>query len=261
MFDVLLQERSWLRGLDWVQLWELCVTEDGHQVVLRGKLPDNAGDDMRGKYVIQVRDAISGELTSQWKSQCQHVIYSDNHKLANWNSNNTPYLAHPCESCHAVNVFDISRGKLTTQYKQQGVRPGTICRGPGPDTLLLVDRSERSILQLQWRGDSLQLIKQIQHNHPVDIPDICYNSANNNIYLAVKRTVSCIPLSGYDRSHPPWQLGGWDVDVAGQKLADNLSVCCDPAGRVYISEWDTGRLLVVDGETGELLHVQSGMPR
>ena len=259
VFDLLLQGRRWTHGLLDV---ELCVTEDGHQVVLRGRVPDDPEDDMRGKYVIQVRDAISGELTSQWMAQCQHdalYLYC-NHLLASWSSNNTPYLARSCYACGAVHVYDMSRGKRITQYKQQGVDPRSICRGPGPDTLLLVDKEGKRILQLQWRGDSLQLIKQMQHNRPITNPDICYDGVNNNIYLAGEYTVSCIPLSGNDRSQPLWQLSGRDVDVAGQQLDWSLSVCCDPADRVYISERSTGRLLVVDGMTGDLLHVQSGMP-
>ena len=220
-------------------------------MVLRGKLPQKAKDDMRGEYVIQVRDAISVELTSQWKSLCQHdaIAY-----LASWSSNNTTYLAHSCRKCEAVNVYDISRGQLITQYKQQGVGPGAICRGPGPDTLLLVDWGDKRILQLQSRGDSLQLLKHLQHNHPVYNPDICYSSLHDNIYLAGDHTVHCISLSGGQTGDPLWQLGGEDVDVGARQLDYLLSVCCG-AGRVYISEHDTSRLLVVGGDTGHLQHI------
>ncbi len=223
-------------------------------MVLRGEVLE---DDMSGKYVIQVRDAISGELTSQWKSHCQHGTYYY-HQLASWSSNNTTYLAHSCDDCKAVNVYEISRGKLITQYKQQDVKPQAICRGPGPDTLLLVDKNEKRILQLQWTGDSFKCLRQIHHNHPGDFPDICYCNLNTKIYLAGDYTVSCISLSGDESGQTLWQLGGKDVDVGGQELDYILSVCCDPAGRVYISEYHTDRLLVVDGESGELLHVQSG---
>ncbi len=251
------QERRWRHGLDLVQL---CVTEDGHQVVLRGRVPGNAEDDMR-RNVIQVRDTISGELKSQWKSHCQHVVYSMSHQLATWSSNNTPYLAHSCDDCKAVNVYDISRGKFITQYKQQGVGPGAICRGPGPDTLLLMDRNEKKrILQLQWTGNSFKCLRQIQHNHPHPASDICYSNLNNKIYLAGLHTVSCISLSGDQSGQTLWQLGGRDVDVVGWQLDDIMSVCCDPTGRVYITEQYSNRLLVVDGESGELLHVQSEVP-
>ncbi len=247
-----LQERSWIHGLKgWVPL---CVTEDGHQVVLRGWVPEDAEDDMRGKDVIQLRDVLSGELVSQWKSQCQHTVY---YYIASWNSNNTPYLAHSCWQCDAVYVYDISRGKLISQYEYQGVKPGAICRGPGPDTLLLVELNGRRVLQLQWREYSLQPIKKIQHTHSGNNIDICYNGLNNNLYLGGGHTVSCIKLSGDYGNHPLWQLGGEGVDVGGYQLDEFLAVCCDPAGRVYISEWRKYRLLVVDGQTGELLHVQS----
>ncbi len=249
-----LQERSWRYGL---LLVELCVTEDGHQVVLRGLVLEDAEDDMIGKYVIQVRDAISGELTSQWKSPCQHKCAA---YLASWSTNNTPYLAHSCWQCEAVYVYDISRGQLITQYKEEGVKPEAICRGPGPDTLLLVDVMQWRILQLQWTGDSLQLIKKIQHNHRSARPDICYSSLHDNIYLTGNRTVSCIPLSGGQTVRPLWQLGRWGVDVGGQQLDLLLSVCCG-ADRLYLGECNTDRLLVVDGERGELLHVQNGMSR
>ncbi len=242
-----LQVRRWRHGLEGAV--QLCVTEDGHQVVLRGKLPE---DDMRGKWVIQVRDTISGEFTSLWKSHCHHYISYYQHQLASWSSNNTPYLAHSCPDCKAVDVYDISRGQLITQYKEQGVVPGAICRGPGPDTLLLVDRKEKRILQLQWRGDSLRLLKHIQHNHPVTYPDICYSSLHDNIYLAGWSTVSCIPLSGGQTGAPLWQPG---VDVKGQQLDNDLRVCFDPTGRVYINEDDTSRLLVVAGDTGHLQHI------
>ncbi len=254
---VCFQERRWGHGLDRVQL---CVTEDGHQVVLRGEVPYDAEDDMRGKCVIEVRDAIAGELISQWESHCQHEGYSFYHRLASWSSNNTPYLAHSCLDCDAVHVYDISRGKLITQCKQQDV-PRAICRGPGPDTLLLVNGKGkgRRILQLQWTGDSFKCLRQIHHNHPYLAPDICYSNLNNKIYLASGYTVSCISLSGDQSGQTLWHLGGKDVDVGGRQLSDFLSVCCDLAGRVYISELNTDRLLVVDGESGELLHVQSGM--
>ncbi len=226
-------------------------------MVLRGKVPRDAEADMRGKYVMQVRDAISGELKSQWKSQCQHAALYVYRQLSSWSSNNTPYLAHSCWDCKAVNVYDISRGKLITQYRQQDVKPGAICRGPGTDTLLLVDRNEKRILQLQWTGDSFKCLRQIHHTHPSPFPDIRYSNLNNKIYLAGNGTVSCICLSGDQSGQTLWHLGGEDVDVAGQKHDDIMSVCCDPAGRVYISEYTTDRLLVVDGESGELLHVQS----
>ncbi len=212
--------------------------------------------------MIEVRDVISGEPTSQWKPKCQHGAYIY-HELASWSSKNTPYLAHSCDECKAVNVYDISRGKFITQYKQQGVDPRAICRGPDTDTLLLVIGNtmdtflERMILQLQWKEDSLQLLKQIEYNHHANTPDICYSSLHDNIYLAGEYTVSCISLSGDQSGQTLWQLGGLRVDVGGRQLDDHLSVCCDPAGRVYISDWNTDRLLVVDGESGELLHVQS----
>ncbi len=229
-------------------------------MVLWGEVPEDAEDGMRGKWVIHVRDVISGELTSQWKPQCHHNEYMY-HQLASWSRNNTPYLAHSCDYCKAVNVYDISRGKLITQYKQQGVTPAAICRGPGPDTFLLVDRNEKKmILQLKWTGDSFKCLRQIQHNHPYVPSDICYSNLNNKIYLAGRKTVSCISLSGDQSGQTLWQLGGKDVDVGGRQLDKFLSVCCDPAGRVYISERSTDRLLVVDGESGELLHVESGIP-
>ena len=249
-----LQVRRWRHGLEGAV--QLCVTEDGHQVVLRGKLPE---DDMRGKWVIQVRDTISGEFTSLWKSHCHHYISYYQHQLASWSSNNTPYLAHSCPDCKAVDVYDISRGQLITQYKEQGVFPGPICRGSGPDTLLLLDVMGRRILQLQWTGDSLQLLKHIQYNHPAWYPpDICYSSLHDNIYLAGEHTVSCIPLSGGQTGVPLWQLGGEGVDVGGQQLDRYLSVCCG-ADRLYLSGWDPDRLLVVDGERGGLLHVHNTM--
>ncbi len=238
-------------------------------MVLRGKVPWNAWNDMREKRVIQVRDTISGELISQWESQCQHdaVWY---HQLASWSSNNTPYLAHSCALCEPVYVYDISRGKLITQYKQQDVKPRAICRCPGPDTLLLVDGNEERILQLQWTGDSFKCLRQIYHNHPGHYPDTCYSNLNNKIYLAGDSTVSCTSLSGDESGQTLWQLGGKDVDVGGRQLDSLMSVCCDPAGRVYISERcvslqpstqpKTDRLLVVDGESGELLHVESEVP-
>ncbi len=228
-------------------------------MVLWGRVPKDAEGDMRGKWVIQVRDALSGELISQWQSHCQHVEHFNYH-LASWNSNNTPYLAHSCLGCDTVYVYGISRGKLITQYKQQGVWPGAICRGPGTDTLLLVDGNEERILQLKWTGDSFKCLRQIHHNHPDRSPDICYSNLNNKIYLAGEYTVSCISLSGDQSGQTLWQLGGENVDVGGRELGGALSVCCDPAGRVYISERCTDRLLVVDGETGELLHVESGVP-
>ncbi len=223
-------------------------------------MPWDAEEDMRGKKVIQVRDRISGEVTSQWKSQCQHVGYNTYHELASWSSNNTTYLAHSCWDCKAVDVYDISRGKYITQYKQQGVHPWTIRRGPDTDTFLLVDENEKRILQLQWTGDSFKCLRQIQHNHPDDSPNICYSNYNNKIYLAGGYAVSCISLSGDESGHPLWQLGGENADVGGQMLDVAMPVCCDPAGRVYITERLTDRLLVVDGESGELLHVQSGFP-
>ena len=226
-------------------------------MVLKGWLGE---DDMRGKCVIQVGDAISGELTSQLKDQCQHIGLFTYHQLASWSTKNTPYLAHSCYECEAVHVCDISRGQLITQYKQEGMKPGAICRGPGADTLLLVDRKEERILQLQWRGKSLQLITHIQHNHPTTWHDICYSSLHDNIYLAGGRTVSCIPLSG-GQTGALWQLGGVGVDVGGWQLDEDLSVCCDTSGRVFLSEWHTGRLLVVDGEMGQLLHVSNEFPR
>ncbi len=233
---------------------------------------DDAEDDMRGERVIQVRDTISGQLTSQWEPQCQDAASYVYQPLASWNSNNTTYLAHSCWECQAVYVYDISRGKLITQYRQPGVRPAAICQDPGPDTLLVLDGNEERIVQLQWTGDSFKCLRQIQHNHPDDSPNICYSNLNNKIYLAGLRTVCCISLSGDESGQTLWQLGrrgvdvggrqldGCDVDVGGQQLDHTLSVCCDPAGRVYISEHNTDRLLVVDGELGELLHVQSGIP-
>ncbi len=246
-----LQERSWRHALEYVQL---CVTEDDQQVVLRGRVLE----DMIGKKVIQVRHAITGKLTSQWNAQCQHNAYWF-HQLASWSSNNTPYLAHSCWDCGTVDVYDISRGQLITQWKQQGVKPHAICRGPGPDTLLLVDGEEKRILQLQLRGCSLQFIKQIPHNNALahcGSVDICYSTLHDNIYLNNEYTVFCIPLSG----GPAWQLGGKDVNVGGQKFNDCMPVCCDMTGRVYVRNLRTRILFVLDGKTGEVLHIQEGMP-
>ncbi len=224
-------------------------------------MPGNAEDDM-SRMVIQVRDATSGELKSQWKAQCQHETLSvvGFHQLVSWRSNNTPYLVHSCMDCDAVYAYDISRGQLITQYKQQGLKPGGICQGPGPDTLLLVDQGMGSrVLQLQWTRGSFKYHKQIHPSHAGSLLDICYGSAHDNIYLTGYYAVSCIAMSGGQNGQTLWQLGGPDVDVGGQQLSLNLSVCCDSAGRVYIGDINTSRLLVVDGETGELLHVGAGI--
>ncbi len=251
----MLQERIWAQGLRDVKL---CVIDNGQQVVLLGRMPYDEEDEMRGKQVIQVRDAMSGGITSQWESQCQHS-FSIRLRLASWRSNNTPYLAHSCPVCEAVDVYDVSRKQLITKYEEDDMSPGAICRGPGTDTLLLVDGKGKRIQQLQWRGDSFQPIRPIQHNHPDRYPCISYSSLHGNIYLAGQYTVSCISLLEGQSGHPLWQLGGLGVDVGEQQLDSTMSVCCDPAGRVYISECNRDRLLVVDGETGELRHVQSGM--
>ena len=207
-------------------------------------------------YVIQVRDTKSGTLLSQWNSHCQHGAYKY-HELASWSTYDAAYLAHSCCGCNAVNVYNISKRQFITQYQHEsGVWPAAICRGPGPNTLLLVDRIQedfkKRIVVLKWAGDSLQMINQIKHNHIRGSPDICLDSLHGNIYLgSVSGSLLCFPLSGGENGRPLWKLGGWRM---------NVSMCCDPSGRVFLSELATGRLLVVDGKTGDLLHEQNGMP-
>ncbi len=232
-------------------------------MVLRGRAPWDAEDDMRWKYVIQVRDAISGELTSQWLTQCQHEDYSYSHTLATWNTNNTTYLAHACRECQAVHLYNISTGQLMMSYKPQGVNPVSICRGPGPNTLLLVDRNNKRIEQLQLIGNTLQVINQITPEYKGadltywdNISVICYSNLHDCIYLAGDKSLTCISWSG----EAQWKLGGWYVDVGGEQLDELQSICCDPAGRLYITGETSDRILVVAGDTGELLHVEGELP-
>ncbi len=219
-------------------------------------------DGFRERWMLQVRDAISGKLTLQWETQCQHGV-DHYHQLASWNSINTPYLAHSCFMCETVDVYDLLSTQLIMQYRQQGVEPGAICRGPGPDTLLLVEGNEKRILQLQWRGSSLELVNQIPHSHPIQYipPNICYSSLQDTIYLADFDSISCISLSGDQSGQTLWQLGGNGADVEGQRLGEHLSLCCDLFKRLYLCGWSTGRLLVVHEETGKLLNIHNGLAR
>ena len=226
------------------------------------KVPYYAEDDMRGKCVIQVRDALSGELTSQWLTQCQHDDFPSYHALATWNTNNTTYLAHSCRECQAVYVYNISTGQFMMSYKQQGVEPEAICRGPGPDTLLLLNRNNKRIEQLQWIGNTLQVINQITPEYIEadltywgDIHDICYSNLHDCIYLAGDCGLICISWSG----ETLWELGGRGVNVHGEQLSEFPSICCDPDGILYLTGYSQ-KVLVVAGDTGELLHAEGATP-
>ncbi len=208
---------------------------------------------MRGKKVIQVRHAITGTLISQWNAQCHHDSYWF-HQLASWISNNIPYLAHSCPGCRYVHVYDISRGQLITHYTQAGSFCNSAICLLIPDHLLMVTWY-KTVEQLQLKGDHLQFFYCVQRCRDTNCRsdgDICYSSLHDKIYTAISGSIVCTSRSG----RQAW----YRRDVGGQQFGSTLSVCCDTAGRVYLADLSTKRLLVLDGRTGEVLHVQEGMP-
>ena len=204
------------------------------QLVIRG---DSYGS---REQLIWTVTRQTGNKTAQFKPECCHIF--------------CPIIEHPvdpnfalevCRWCEVIRSYNIN----TTETKTvcAGYKPWTICRGP-EGSVFVIDKTG-ALLQLEWRPEKeeLELVHRIQTSEEPGL-GICYMEQSNILVMVSDQNIKAInPETGSVVSE-------FTQDVEGKKL-DLRGVSYDLNGRIYVADGHNERLVVLNGETREVIQV------
>ena len=114
---------------------------------------------------------------------------------------------------------------------------------------MFVQDVEGKLLQLEWREDreELKLIHRIQTGVKIAW-EMCYMEQSNILFITSKQDIKAI--------NPETGSVLWEFTLdAEDKSLDPRRVCHDLDGRIYVADGENKRLILLNGETGELMQV------
>ncbi len=240
--------------------WEMkidamCATAAGDIVVRMGS----------GRGEIQLCDR-RGRTHTKYPGLCTcATIYKNISELISGQ-----YLAEFCTKCNGIKVVDMVTHEVHKAYSggslyKRDVKLNAMCSGPGKGSLLVWDYNSDNVIELQW----IEGKKKLNEVRRVRVPggnvfNMCYMPYADLVILSrletaqyadlvilsrLERVVQAVKLQGGADQPPVWQLQG---EVLGKKM-DPEHVSCDSEGRVYVTDGDNSRVLVLNGYTGEVM--------
>ncbi len=161
------------------------------------------------------------------------------------------YLADLCHGCGEIRVVDMA-----TRHVYRACSPSrplslnAMCSGPGEGSLLVWDEMSQAVIQLQWDESTKKLNDVTRVPLPgYDVWYMCYMPHTDLLILSRDwEVVQAVKLHGAGQP-PVWQLQG---EVLGKEINPD-GVSCDSEGRVYVADGSNSRVLVVNGNTGEVI--------
>ena len=178
--------------------------------------------------------------TAEIKSECCHI--------------SCPIIEHPvdpnfileaCSKCKVIRSYNIITAESKTVFT--GYKPWKVCKGPESSVFVIIVVGE--LLQLKWRKEKeeLELVHRIHTS--VDYAwGICYMEQFNILVITSNYNIKAVnPVTG----SVVWQF---TQDVEGDEL-DPRGVCCDMDGRIYMVDGYNYWLILLNGETGEVMQI------
>ena len=148
----------------------------------------------------------SGNLTGEWKPQCQHHIEFGSFITSRiFSETDEEDLVEGCPECRVIRVYD----GCTEQAKTicENLEPNTLCHGPDGSILVWEGRTKR-VLQLTYKGKKPNLIQRLG---PFDwrLLAMCYTKhCDTVILLTFIGNLTTLRIRGFNLT--TGQLG-WQV--------------------------------------------------
>ena len=219
----------------------MCTTAAGNIVV-------------RTKKEIQVLDRRHTTLTT-YNNLCEQHPY-DWKWICEMSAGK--YLADLCcaSGCREIRVIDMATSHVYRAYSPSSCSLYAMCSGPGEGSLLVWEYWSQAVIQLQWN----EATKKLDEFRCVEVPaadrivyNMCYMPHTDLVILKHDNrgegVLQAVKLQAGAGQPPVWQLKG---EVLGKKI-NPQGVSCDSEGRVYVGDYGNSRVLVVNGNTGEVI--------
>ncbi len=163
------------------------------------------------------------------------------------------YMAELCWDCNEIKVVDMVTHEVHKAYSGSSLSEelGAMCSGPGEGSLLFWDYKSQAVIELQWDEGKKQLkeVRRVQTPSYDTVYHMCYMSHADLLIMSSGQEVQGVKLQGGAGQPPVWQLW-WEV--LGKKIHPR-GISSDAEGRVYVADCDNSRVLVVNGNTGEVM--------
>ena len=206
------------------------------QVVLRGHRPSSSNS------VIRLVETETGKTLVDIPSTCGHSCCPIiEHPV------NPDFILEACSECEVIRSYDINTAESKTIYA--GYKALMLCKGP-EGYMFAADR-QGELLLLLWREEKEELVvaEKIQIQTDMQyVRRICYIERSKILVITSHHNIKAInPETGSIR----WEF---TQDVDDREL-DPRGVSYDLDGRVYVADGTNGSIMVLKGETGQLIQV------
>ena len=249
-----------------IQGWNaVCYKRQGWLYVLDDKKPIVVGRE-NDTLEVKVKNT-EGYTLLKWKSACAHV--DDNGcQYSCIKCQTKSYVAEACRQCRHICIYDLATQKAVTKFSLVDIHLDSMCRGPGGDSLLMLDNVAKSITQLRWTTDSQKLTKErsitlLQELHGCG--NLCYMKENDSIAMTstganaqkeenAENKLYIILSVALSSGAILWQYGGSSSDT----LAKTLTQCHGlhySKRKLFIGE--KSRMLILDSTVGKLEKIVS----
>ena len=154
-------------------------------------------------------------------------------------------MIEACSSCGVIQRYDIQTSESKITYKK--CKPLCICKGPRSSLFVLAQEGDLLQLGRKQNESEMKLIRRIDTKEKL-INHMCYIENSHLLVLTTDKQIQAI--------NPENGLVIWKFtqDVDKKKLNPN-GLCFSPNGQIFVADGWNERLIVLNGETGELIQV------
>ena len=155
------------------------------------------------------------------------------------------FILKACWQCRNVRSYDLNTSN--NNIILNGYKLEKICKGPAGFLFAIDGKGE--LVHLKWRAEKEKLeMVDWMHVKVQNVRGMVYMEQSNILVITSRHNIKAINLV---TGSVVWEFTQ-DVD---DKELDPRGVCCDLDGRVYVADGSNGRIILFNGETGEVCQV------
>ena len=212
------------------------------QIFVRGeKLASLYTSSFQQKSSITIVERTTGREVKTTMSACKHR-YS--HRMVE-HPREPNVILEACMDCQVIRAYDIFVAEVTTL--NEGYSFKLLCLRP--DCRRLAADNDGTIFDLMWQeGAKYFEVRHLFETNNRSISAMSYDK-KLDILAIISHLPNCIHGIRLRDGSSLWRISG---QVLGQYIMSS-GLCWDTDGRIYVA--DTTRVLVVNGQTGEVLQI------
>ncbi len=224
------------------------MSRDGDEVFTSGR---PGSDD---QHVIQ-KYSRTGQLLNTWRVKCEH---KRRRRLLQLDIGGTPYVAMSCRQCRSISLYSMTDSDPITAFihrREDVANPFALCHGPDNTILAsnLVTESREVLVydvtstQFTWKDRIPVHVDGALHIYYME-------TDQHGGIVIVSGILFCNIISAYSIASKTlvWKIENKHID--GKKF-EPRGMCSHPdTGVLYVGDWKHERLIVIESNTGEVIH-------